>query len=274
MSQLTCSAERYLRSTGFVGSAVFSAYKRARFLCDLLRFELSWILKGSAISNVNSFERWIYSQNGEDGIIEAIFRQIKAANRFFVEFGVEDGSQCNTRLLKEKGWRGLMMDAANNPEERGIKKEFITAENINNLFKKYRVPAEFDLLGIDLDGNDYWVWKAVKGYSPRVVVIEYNAGFKLNESKTIKYDSKYVWDGSHYFGASLLALARLGKEKGYALVGCDSNGVNAFFVRDDLLAGNFRPQPLHKLYRPFRHGKIINGVRIAQPLSNKEFVEV
>lgn len=125
------------------------------------------------------------------------------------------------------------MDANGDGEK--IKKEFITAENINQLLQKYRVPREFDLLSIDIDSNDYWVWKAIDNYSPRVVVIEYNSCIPPNESKTIKYDPNARWDGTDYFGASLLALAKLGKSKGYSLVYCESSGVNAFFVRNDLI---------------------------------------
>lgn len=265
--------EGLLRKTGFFGKIVIVLYKKLRFVCDSVKFETAWALKGGEIKNINAFERWVYSQNGEDGIIQAIFRQIGTTNRFFAEFGVEDGKQCSSRLLKERGWSGLMMDASDNSPASGVKKEFITAENINRLFKKYRVPKEFDLLGIDLDGNDYWVWKAIR-HSPRVVVIEYNAGFAPDESRVIKYNQKFVWDKTHYFGASLLALAKLGREKGYTLVGCDNNGVNAFFVRSDLVKGNFKVNGIERLYRPFRHGKMINGVRIAQPLSNKKFLEV
>ncbi|MGI0060808.1 MAG: class I SAM-dependent methyltransferase, partial [Nitrosotalea sp.] len=123
------------------------------------------------IEDINCFEMSVFSQNGEDGILDAIFKKIGTTNNYYVEFGVEDGSQCNTRFLRERrDWKGLMMDGGdcNTPF---IKKEFITAENVNSLFEKYKVPDEFDLLSIDIDGNDYWVWKALdKHYRPRVMV--------------------------------------------------------------------------------------------------------
>ena len=100
-----------------------------------------------------------------------------------------------------------------------IKKEKVDASNINFLLAKYSVPREFDLLSIDIDSNDYYVWKALEGYSPRIVVIEYNASFPPTESKTIKYDPNFVWDGTNYYGASLLALKKLGQSKGYILIG-------------------------------------------------------
>ena len=196
-------------------------------------------------------ERREFSQNGEDGIIHAIFAMIGLTNRFGVEFGVEDGMESNMRyLLTRKGWTGLQMDGHDNPPETGVKKEFITAENIEELFAKYGVPAEFDLLSIDIDGNDYWIWKAITRYSPRVVIVEYNAHIPPGESKTIPYQPDFQWDKTDYYGASLAALNKLGEEKGYTLVCTDPHGVNAFFVRTDLVPGKFAPPPWPGTYRP------------------------
>jgi hypothetical protein len=196
-------------------------------------------------------ERREFSQNGVDGIIHAIFAMIGTTNKYFVEFGVEDGLQCNARYLQtKKGWTGLLMDGQDPIPGSSVKQEFITAENINQLFQKYIVPAEFDLLSIDIDGNDYWVWKAIEGYRPRVVIMEYNACLPADVSKTIPYDPKFMWDKTDYYGASLKALTKLGTEKGYTLVCTDRNGVNAFFVRNDLIAGNFAPRSYKNLYHP------------------------
>jgi hypothetical protein len=214
----------------------------------------------SPLSSLKPFENNIRSQNGEDGVIEAIFAKIGTTNRFFVEFGVEDGSQCNTAHLIASGWDGLQMDGAEgNPEF--IKQEFIAAENINDLFRKYAVPRTFDLLSIDIDGNDYWVWKAIDGFTPRVVVIEYNGSIPPRHSIVIPYDSTFRYDntlplepgGYAFFGASLAALEKLGREKGYALVYCERRGVNAFFVQRDLAEAHFGLQPLRRLYRHATH---------------------
>ena len=202
------------------------------------------------VADLTVFEKRIHSQNGEDGVIEAIFALIGATNRFFVEFGVEDGLMCNTRRLKERGWTGLQMDPRE-PSGPGVRREFVTAENIESLLDKHGVPRAFDLLSIDIDGNDYWVWKAISAHCPRVVVIEYNATILPPESRTIAYDPAFRFDATDYFGASLAALQRLGRAKGYTLVACDSRGVNAFFVADGLAAGRFAPPSLEKLYRPF-----------------------
>jgi len=210
------------------------------------------------ISNLNIFERSIpfierreYAQNLEDGIIHAIFSTIGITNKYYVEFGVEDGMECNTRyLFKHKGWTGLLMDGANENESFNLCKEFITAENIEELFAKYNVPQNFDLLSIDIDGNDYWVWKAIIHYTPRVVIVEYNACHPWNESKTVPYDATFVWDKTDYYGATLQALVKLGKEKGYTLIATDSYGVNAFFIQNAIAQKYFRITDPKMLYHP------------------------
>lgn len=196
-------------------------------------------------------ERKITSQNGEDGVIEAIFGVIGVTNRYFVEFGVQDATECNTANLLWKGWTGLMMDAGGNSRNpaASVQKEFITAENINDLFAKHNVPPVFDLLSIDIDGNDYWVWKALKYYA-RVVLIEYNANIPPELRRTIFYDPNYQWRGGDYFGASLRALAELGARKGYELVYCESSGTNAFFIARSELPGQYVPRPIAEIYRP------------------------
>lgn len=196
-------------------------------------------------------ERREYSQNGEDGMIAAVFAMIGTTNKYFVEFGVEDGIECNTRYLsKHKGWKGLLMDGSHDNPKLNLHKEFITAENIEVLFAKYHAPKEFDLLSIDIDGNDYWVWKAITGYAPRVVIMEYNACIPYDPAVTVPYDPQFQWDKTDYYGASLSALVALGKSKGYTLVGTDPHGVNSFFVRDDLIPGKFHVQNPEGIYRP------------------------
>jgi hypothetical protein len=216
-------------------------------------------LSSKPINEINLFEKKIYSQNGEDGIIQAIFKKIGTTNKYFVEFGVENGKECNTRYLMEKnGWKGLLMDEKN--ENKNVKKEFITAENVNELFKKYGVPKEFDLLSIDVDGNDYWIWRALGGaWRPRVVVIEYNSKYKPPKSVSIEYEPNFQWDGTDYIGASLSALAKLGEEKGYKLVGCDNTGLNAFFVNNKDIQNNFLITDIKKLYRAPTFGQQKHG---------------
>ncbi len=241
---------------------------------QLSRFQIQKLRKKDP-ENLLPFERKVFSQNGEDGIIEEIFDRIGTGPKFAVEFGVEDGSECNTRYLKEvKGWDVLQMDGNdNNPPS--IKQEFITAENINDLFAKYKVPKDLDLLSIDIDSNDFWVWKAIDtSYKPRVIIMEYNAHFAPSASRTVAYDPTLTWDGTNYFGASLLALYRLAKHRGYDLVYCNQNGVNAFFVRADLM-GSFAPKTPVDVYRGPGFGKIDKfGAWLGHPESSRPFVEI
>lgn len=202
---------------------------------------------------LNRYEYQVYSQSGEDGILTEIFNRIGITDRFFVEFGVGNGLENNTTYLLIKGWNGLWIDANTqsigyiNEKFRSIidagrlvaKESFITAENIEEIFRQTNVPREFDVLSIDIDGNDYWVWEAIKNYQPRVVVIEYNALFPPDTPWVMAYQPLKRWGEDSYFGASLKSLETLGLYKGYRLVGCNLTGVNAFFVRSDLIDGKF-----------------------------------
>ena len=217
--------------------------------------------------DINFFEKKIHSQNGEDGILEFIFDFIGTTNKFFVEIGVEESLECNTRWLQEKGWDGIMIDGSANSSL--IKKEFVTAENINDILKKYSVPNSFDLLSLDVDYNTYWIWKAVNNFHPRVIAIEYNATIPVNESLAVKYDPLGKWDGTNYFGASLLALKKLGDKKGYTLVGCDNMGVNAFFIKNEFVEDKMEKRSMSDLYKLPKFGKIINGEYIGHGPSEK-----
>ena len=188
--------------------------------------------------DLSQHERKIFSQNGEDGVIKKIFEVIKTTNKYYVEFGVENANECNTRNLRENcGWSGLLMDGGYENKEIGLYQEFITAENINELFQKYKVPQELDLLSIDIDYNDFYVWKSLDEiYQPRVVIIEYNASHLPTEDKVVKYDANAVWDTTNYFGASIRALYNLGKLKGYSLIYANNQGVNLFFVKSSILS--------------------------------------
>lgn len=210
----------------------------------------------------------MYSQCDEDGIIQEIFNRIGVAHRTFIEFGVETGIECNTASLLIGGWKGLWIESAGQDaahirrtlasflQDGSLKvvESLVTAENVNALFEQAGFTGEIDLLSIDIDYNDYWVWKAVNVVKPRVVVIEYNATLRPPLSLVVPYAPSAAWNGSNYFGASLEALARLGRSKGYRLVGCSMSGVNAFFVRDDLCGDRFLdPATAEEHYEPARY---------------------
>jgi hypothetical protein len=192
-----------------------------------------------------------FSQFGEDGIIQFLLRHVEIDNEFFVEFGVEDYSEANTRfLLMNNNWSGLVLDSSaeniakitNNRnyywkyDLRAVQ-AFITKDNINSILAENGVRGEIGLLSIDIDGNDYWVWDAINIINPVIVIIEYNHRFGPDLAVTVPYDETFDrWTSGRpvvYFGASLKALCLLAERKGYAFVGCNSNGVNAFFVRKD-----------------------------------------
>jgi hypothetical protein len=210
----------------------------------------------------------VCSEHNEDGIIQEIFERIGHTNSVFVEFGVGDGSMNNTLYLLLKGWKGHWIDCDTNALlEIGenykelidtgrlvTKKGFITAENIESLFEEMAVPHELDLLSIDIDGNDYWVWKSIRNYNPRVVVIEYNGHFRPKDKWVMAYDPQHMWDHTAYAGAALKSLEILGREKNYCLVGCDFSGTNAFFVRLDLVSDKFmEPFTAETHYEPLRY---------------------
>jgi hypothetical protein len=211
------------------------------------------IAPDAAPLDLESVEARAFSQNGEDGIIAHLFSLIGTTDRRFVEIGVESGRECNTaNLALNFGWSGTMIDrdpagvaAARelygaHPRTAGTVKivhSHVTRETVDALLVEVAGEGEIDLLSIDIDGNDLWVWEAVRSVSPRIVVIEYNASFGPERSVSVPYDPDFDrWahhPSGYYHGASLAALTRLAGRKGYALAGCDSNGVNAFFVRAD-----------------------------------------
>jgi len=209
-----------------------------------------------------------YSQNDEDGIIQEIFRRIGSESRTFIEFGVQNGFECSTAKLLVEGWRGLWLEA-NSKSVAEIRSNFqlylsrgaltvgetmVTAANIDAAIDKAGFADGVDLLCIDIDNNDYWVWKAIKSIRPRVVVIEYNCSLRPPLSLVVPYDENASWSGGNYFGASLSALVSLGREKGYRIVGCCFAGVNAFFVRDDLCGDHFvEPATAEEHYEPGRY---------------------
>ena len=196
----------------------------------------------------------VYSQGGEDGLIQFLLSHVKIQNDVFVEFGVESYVESNTRfLLVNNNWSGLVIDGSSEHVE-AIKSDpiywrhnlkadcaFVTKDNINELLKRNGVVGDIGLLSIDLDGNDYWVWREIEVISPRIVIVEYNYRFGAERSVTVPYDAGFVRQKAHYsaiyFGASLAALVNLSRKKGYRFVGCTRSGVNAFFVRNDVLNG-------------------------------------
>ena len=234
----------------------------------LLEMHLQQLLRAPPYDASERLERHglrAFSQNDEDGILQEIFRRIGTGDKTFVEFGVQDGLQNNTRLLLYQGWRGLWIEADANAC-RSIRRSFdaeiasgklqvcqrlVTAENITGLIDAARL-GDIDLLSIDIDGNDYWIWEAIS-LRPKVLVIEYNAKFPPPTKWVMQYNPQHRWDYTDYQGASLESLTELSRSKGYTLVGCCLAGVNAFFLRDDLVRDHFAQPDTKALYNQPRY---------------------
>jgi hypothetical protein len=208
-------------------------------------------LKAEAIVPLNRFEHKIYSQHGEDGIIREIFKRIGTTSKTFFEFGAGAGSENNTIALLLDGWKGWWIDGGNYVEiykklfatsiekkDLVVAKRMVTSKNINDIVNELNIPSEIDLISIDIDSNDYYVWQALEVTKPRVVIVEYNGGYPP-DMHFLQDESITSWDGSNFFGASLFTFNDLAKKKGYTLVCCDLIGVNAFFVRNDLVKDKF-----------------------------------
>ena len=192
----------------------------------------------------------VFSQFGDDGIIQYLIHHLQPVPDSFIEFGVQDYRESNTRfLLLNNNWRGLVIDGRED-YIRSIQNDdiywrytltahcaFIDRDNIDMLIRDAGFVGEVGLLSIDIDGNDYWIWEELSVVNPVIVIIEYNSIFGPNWAVTIPYDPTFVRHRAHFsgvfWGASLKALALLGERKGYSLIGCNSSGNNAYFVRKD-----------------------------------------
>ncbi|MFE9092939.1 hypothetical protein [Streptomyces sp. NPDC007264] len=192
----------------------------------------------------------VFSQWGEDGILQHLVSRLSPPD-VFIEIGVGDYSESNTRFLAMKdNWRGVILDGGTAHIDFLRRSEmawrwsitpvsaFVTAENIDDLILQSDIKGDIGVLSIDIDGVDYWVWRAISVVSPWIVVIEYNSAFGPDKAVTVPYRSDFMASRAHhtglFLGASLPALHHLGAQLGYRLAGVGSNGVNAFFVRDDV----------------------------------------
>ena len=214
--------------------------------------------KEETVKSLHEVEFKVFSQFGDDGIIQYLINtiQIPDEQKIFVEFGVEDYSESNTRfLLMNNNWTGLIIDGS----ERNITKAknssyywkheltavaaFIDRDNINDLISQNNISGQIALLSVDIDGNDYWVWERISVVDPIFVIAEYNSVFGGSLPVTIPYDQGFWRNEAHYsnlyWGCSLAALCKLAESKGYGFIGCNSAGNNAYFIRKDKI-GNFK----------------------------------
>lgn len=224
---------------------------------------------GRKIKDLSEVEFRVYSQWGEDGIIEWLVSQINVPNTRFLEFGVENFREANCRfLLMNRNWKGLVFDGSRDHmsalrSERlywmfdlTAKAAFVTAENIDSLITEAGFAGPLGLLSIDIDGNDYWVWKSIRSVDAAIVVCEYNPILGDRYPIAVPYDPQFRRFDSHhsglYFGCSIEAIRQLATIRGYTFIGTNSNGINAFFVRNDLATPILEKMETVKAF-PSRH---------------------
>jgi hypothetical protein len=236
-------------------SSLTSDLENIKVSQGLILSNLNLLNKAPQILNdIKKGEFKIFSQWGDDGIISFLVNYLSITDKRFVEFGVENYTECNTKfLLISENWRGLIMDGSDK-NMRSLQTSqlywkfditaisvFVTAENINSLLQDNGFSGEIGILHIDIDGNDYWIWKSVTVANPIIVIVEYNSIFGYENPWTIPYNPSFVRTREHhsnlYYGTSLLSICDLAEEKGYYFIGCNSNGNNAYFVRKDCIKG-------------------------------------
>lgn len=206
---------------------------------------------------LSDYEWSVFSQWGEDGIIQFLVNNVDIKNRCFIEFGVQDFKESNCRfLMMDSDWSGFIIDASEVNIEK-IKRSyyywrydlqaihaFIDVDNINALLEKSGFENDLGILSIDIDGVDYHILKAIHSFSPRILICEFNPVFGVKRSITVPYRNDFNRSAAHfsnlYFGASLPAFNDLMKGRGYTLIGTGKMGGNAFFVRNDLLNDRLR----------------------------------
>jgi hypothetical protein len=210
--------------------------------------------------NPREYEFKVYSQWGEDGIIDHLVTRVRVTSRSFVEFGVENYTEANTLfLLKHRYWRGLVIDGSQEHIATIKRAEeywrydlradasFINRDNINDIITRNGLNGDLGLLSVDIDGNDYWVWEAITCVNPCIVVAEYNSLFGPVAKISTPYKDDFVRTVADptnmYYGASIAALDHLAQVKGFSLVAGNSAGNNVFFVRNDLLGSLKRLTP-------------------------------
>jgi hypothetical protein len=229
----------------------------------------------------------VYSQADEDGILLFLFSIIGVRKYLCVEVCASDGIECNTaNLIRHHGWHGLLIDGDAQSVARGIKHyaslrdtyvfppafvhAWVTRENINELLSANDFVGEIDLLSLDLDGVDYWVWEALEVVSPRVVIVEYQDILGPERSMTVPYNNDFRASTEaassgmpNFAGASLKAFVKLGVRKGYRLVAINRYGYNAFFIKSGIAESQL---PTLDIGFCFSHPKVISGMRDRFPL--------
>lgn len=213
--------------------------------------------------DLSSKEKTYYSESGEDGILFELFNIFGVTDKYYVEFGAEDGSQCNTRALRQfANFNGVLFDMKYQNTNINLFKHEITTYNVIDIFKSHNVPTQFDLLSIDIDSYDFYVLQVIlEHYKPRVFVCEYNATHLPTEDCVVLKENVIM--NGNYFGASILSFYKLGIKYNYSLVYANNKGVNLFFVHNDLIRSSNvfikNINDVGAIYKTPKYGKGPNG---------------
>ena len=236
-------------------------------------------LNESCVScNVKDYEFKVFSQWGEDGIIQFLINSIEIENKTFIEFGVEDFFESNCRfLLMKDDWKGFVIDGSHNNiyklkssyfywmHQLDAVDKFITKDNINEVLAVSGFEKDLGILSVDLDGNDFFILDAIENFEPRILICEYNPVFGGVRKITTPYQDDFNRTKAHpsnlYWGASLAAMTHLAEKKGYSLVGTNTAGQNAFYVRNDLLNSKLTVLSAEAAYAPsnYRESRDVHG---------------
>jgi hypothetical protein len=231
--------------------------RQGRILVELIR--------PTSARRLQQCEFSIFSQWGEDGIIQKLISELPITHQTFIEFGVEDFTEANCRfLLMNDNWRGYVLDASAKSIasleaspwwwkfDLRARCAMVTRDNVNALLSESGFDSDLGILSIDVDGVDYWLFEAIEAFRPRIVIVEYNALFGSARKISVPYDASFSRRAKHYselyFGASLAALAHVAAQKGYSLIGTESAGVNAFFLRNDLVTDNIPSRTVEEAF--------------------------
>ena len=241
----------------YIKSKLFKIYSRNKN-DEIRHLALGKILskknKSKKIESIEDIEFKIFSQFGDDGIIQYLINKLQIGYDYhnFIEFGVEDYTEANTKfLLLNNNWSGLILDSSNE-NIKTIKKKnlywkheleaiqcFITRDNINQVIVSSKINKKnIGILSIDIDGNDYWVWEKINVIDPLIVIVEYNSTFGEKHKISIPYDESFDRSKAHYsnlyWGASIEALKFLANKKGYNFFSTNSSGNNAYFIKKNI----------------------------------------
>lgn len=233
---------------------------------------------GRNISSLKDTEFKLFSQFGDDGIIQWLINNVEIDSEFFIEFGVENYREANTKfLLYNNNWSGFVMDGSRENIENlkkqdyfwkydlRVKDVFITKDNTNNILQEQSIEPNVGLLHIDLDGVDYYIFEEINCLNPNILILEYNSLFGVERAIAVPYREDFNRTKAHYsnlfFGASLKALHLLAYEKGFVFIGCNQAGNNAHFIRKDKINNKIKEVSLEKgfVVSRFRESRSMDG---------------